>query len=127
MENITKSPGGPPLARVRTAAGGTVVRWCGDRAAGPGEYHVEWDVDEDLAWGRNAGPAPDPGPLVRSDGSRVVLRGRLWLDEDGVAVLSLPGTNILLDVAGRLPDGVAGTWIELAVERARASLHPYWL
>ncbi|WP_223243924.1 hypothetical protein [Streptomyces sp. CBMA156] len=127
IEKIAQFPGSPLLAQVKTAFGHTAVRWCGDPAAGPGEYHVEWTVDEDIAWGRNAKPAAGSGPEVRQGGHCVVLRGRLNSTEDGAALFDLDGTQILLDLAAPLPEGVGGTWVELYVEREKIALYPYQL
>ncbi|WP_405903120.1 hypothetical protein OG696_18925 [Streptomyces sp. NBC_00656] len=115
------------MAQIRTSFGVTAVRWCGDQAAEPGEYHVEWTCDEDTAWGRNAKPAADTGPGVRPGRHGVVLRGRLNLTVDGTAVMDLDGTQILLDLAAPLPEGVAGTWVELFLEREKVALHPFLL
>ncbi|MDI2127533.1 hypothetical protein [Yinghuangia seranimata] len=120
-------PGDPVLARVATPCGRTTVRWCGDPDAAPGAFHVEWTVDEDLLWGGNARAASVAAPEVRADGDRVVLRGVLDVTEDGAGVLTLAGTLVLLDVAAPLPDGVDGTWVEVAVERRNAALFPYRL
>ncbi|MFD6888895.1 hypothetical protein [Streptomyces sp. NPDC059957] len=69
-------PGLPLLARVRTPYGELAAAWCGDPAAEPGEYHVEWTIDEDVTWGRNAGPAdPEAGPgiLIGSECARTLF------------------------------------------------------
>ncbi|MEV7930581.1 hypothetical protein [Kitasatospora sp. NPDC088779] len=127
VEKIASFPGSPVLAQVKTAFGRTAVRWCGDPTAGPGEYHVEWTVDEDIIWGRNAKSAVGAGPDIRPGGDCVVLRGRLNLTGDGVGVLDVDGTAILLDLAGPMPDGAIGTWVELHIERERIALYPYEL
>ncbi|MFJ5837757.1 hypothetical protein ACIQGO_13505 [Streptomyces shenzhenensis] len=127
LVKIARFPGTPWLADVRTSFGHTAVRWCGDRAAEPGEYHVEWTIDEDIVWGRNAKSAAGTGPGLRTGGHCVVLQGRLGLTEDGAALLDLDGTTILLDLADPLPEGVAGTWVELFVEREKIALYPYEL
>ncbi|MEK0099797.1 hypothetical protein WDA79_15145 [Streptomyces sp. A475] len=64
------------------------------------------------------------GPGVRPGGHCVVLRGRLNLTDDGTAVLDFDGTQILLDLADPLPEGVAGTWVELFIEREKIALYP---
>jgi hypothetical protein len=46
---------------------------------------------------------------------------------DGAGVLDLDGTQILLDLAEPLPEGVAGTWAELYLEREKIALYPYEL
>jgi hypothetical protein len=112
------------LAQIRTAFGRTAARWCGDHAAAPGEYDVEWTLEETVTWGRNARPASGTGPGVRPGGHCVVLRGRLSLTEDGAAVLRLDDADIPLDVAGPLPADVDGTWVELFVEREKIALRP---
>ncbi|MGQ4490632.1 hypothetical protein ACN6LM_001349 [Streptomyces sp. SAS_281] len=127
LVKVAKFPWSPWLAQVRTSFGGTAVRWCGDQAAQPGKYHVEWTVDEDIVWGRNARPADGAGPGVRPGGHCVVLRGRLNLTDNGAAVLDFDGSQILLDLAGPLPEGTDGTWVELHIEREKIALHPYEL
>ncbi|MFG2532984.1 hypothetical protein [Streptomyces sp. NPDC048516] len=124
LVKAAKVPGTPWLAEVRTPFGHTAVRWCGDRGAEPGEYHVEWTIDEDIAWGRNAKPAAGSGPGLRTGGHCVVLRGRLSLTEDGAALLDLDGTTLLLGLADPLPEGVGGTWVELFIEREKIALYP---
>ncbi|MFF1555922.1 hypothetical protein [Streptomyces sp. NPDC058279] len=127
LKKVAKFPWSPWLAHIRTPFGETMVRWCGDQTALPSEFHVEWTVDEDIAWGRNAKPAVGVGPGVRPGGHCVVLRGRLNLTVDGAAVLDFGGTQIPLDLADPLPEGVAGTWVELFVEREKIALYPYEL
>ncbi|MDX2835391.1 hypothetical protein [Streptomyces scabiei] len=127
LVKIATFPGTPLLAQVRTGFGHTGVRWCGDRAAEPGAYHVEWSIDEDIVWGRNAKPAAGVGPGLRTGGHCVVLRGRLILKEDGAALLDLDGSTVLLDLVEPLPDGVAGSWVELFIDRNNVALHPYEL
>ncbi|MET8277122.1 hypothetical protein [Streptomyces sp. NPDC005096] len=119
LVKVAKFPGSPWLADVRTSFGHTAVRWCGDRAAEPGEYHVEWTIDEDIVWGQNAKLAVGIGPGLRTGGHCVVLRGLLSLTEDGAAVLDLDGANILLDLADPLPEDIAGTWVELFIDREK--------
>ncbi|MFI9809453.1 hypothetical protein ACIHEJ_34765 [Streptomyces sp. NPDC052301] len=125
LEKVAKFPWSPWLAQIRTPFGRTAVRWCGDQNAEPGEYHVEWTVDEDIVWGRNAKPAAESGPGVRAGGHCVVLRGRLNPTEDGSAVLDLDGSLILLNLDTLLPADVAEAWVELFIERYRISLYPY--
>ncbi|MEV4428576.1 hypothetical protein AB0K23_25010 [Streptomyces sp. NPDC049602] len=127
LVKVAKDSGHLCLADVRTPLGRILVRWCGDRAAEPGEYRVEWTIDEDIVWGQNAKPAAGIGPGLRTDGHDVVLRGRLSLTEDGAAVLGLDGTNILLDLADPLPEDVADRWVEIFIDRERTMLYPYTL
>ncbi|MET9503633.1 hypothetical protein ABZY42_18225 [Streptomyces sp. NPDC006622] len=127
LVKVARFPGTPWLAHVRTSFGHTAVRWCGDRAAEPGEYHVEWTIDEHIVRGRNAEPAAGIGPGLRTGGHCVVLRGRLSLTEGGAALLDLDGTTILLDLPDQLPERVAGTWVELFIEREKIALYPYEL
>ncbi|KAB7845516.1 hypothetical protein [Streptomyces mobaraensis] len=115
----------PPRARVRTAWGRAVVRWCGPPGAADGAYAVEWTVDEDVTWGRNTRPAAVPAPGLRPEGDRVVLRGRLHADGDGTAWLAWGPATVLLDVTGPLPDGADGQWVELRCPAARVALYPY--
>ncbi|MER5961447.1 hypothetical protein [Streptomyces sp. NPDC002057] len=127
LVKVAGSPGTCVLASVRTSFGQATVRWCGSPTAEPGAYHVEWTIDEAVTWGRNAQPAAGIGPGLRSDGRDVVLRGQLNVTEDGAALLELGGTQILLDLADRLPSGAAGGWVELFIEGEKAALYPYEL
>lgn len=52
----------------------------GDLEEADGQHLIEWTVDEDILWGRNAGPAAITEPGFWPDGDRVVLRGRLHFD-----------------------------------------------
>ncbi|MEU8776593.1 hypothetical protein [Streptomyces sp. NPDC048606] len=42
-------------------------------------------------------------------------------------MLDLDDAIILLDLAEPLPDDVAGTWVELFIEREKIALYPYEL
>ncbi|MGQ4418514.1 hypothetical protein ACN6LA_005287 [Streptomyces sp. SAS_269] len=127
LGKVAKFHGSPWLADVRTSFGHTAVRWCGDPAAKPGEYHVEWTIDEDIVWGWNAKPAVGTGPGLRTGGHCVVLRGRLSVTDDGATLLDFDGTNMLLDLVDPLPEDVANQWVELFIEREKVSLYPYLL
>lgn len=115
------------MAQIQTTFGRTALRWCGEQDASAGPYHVEWTIDEEISWGRNAEPAAEAVPGVKAAGHCVIVRGRVELTADGAAVLDLDGTQILLDLADPLPADVAGTWIELYLEREKIALYPYEL
>ncbi|MGW7660778.1 hypothetical protein [Streptomyces sp. NPDC054756] len=127
LVKVAKFPGRPWLANVQTSFGGAAVRWCGDQAAEPGEYRVEWTIDQDIVWGHNAKPAVGTGPGLRTGGHCVVVRGRLNLTEDGAALLDFAGTKVLLNLADPLPEDVADTWVELFIEHDKVSVCPYAL
>ena len=72
---------------------------------------TSWLADVRASCGRTVGPwCGDPaagiGPGLRT-----------CLAEDGAALLDLDGTIVLLGLAGRLPNGVEGTWVEFFHER----------
>lgn len=117
------------LARVRTPLGEVTARWAGDPAAEPGEYQVEWTVDEDLVWGRNAeAAAPEDRTGVREGGhGTVVLWGWLDAEEDGSLVLRLGEALVQLDAAGVVPGGVMPGWVRLRLDRGQVVLYPYHL
>ncbi|MFI0717247.1 hypothetical protein ACH4SK_43195 [Streptomyces inhibens] len=90
------------------------------------EHHVEWTVNEDIAWAENSWPIASATPELREDGNHIVFRGRLSLIEDGAALLDVGGTLILFHLVGpRPPDGADGSWIEVHVGRNNVSLWPY--
>ncbi|MEX2985742.1 hypothetical protein [Streptomyces sp. C36] len=49
------------------------------------------------------------------------------LEMDGIAVLELAGSQILLDTADPLPTEIDGTWVELRFERDHVAIYPYEL
>jgi hypothetical protein len=69
VEKIDKFPWSPVVAQIQTPVGRTAVRWCGEPDAAAGQYHVEWTIDEEICWGRNAKPATEAtAALVRQPG-----------------------------------------------------------
>ncbi|BDM70305.1 hypothetical protein HEK616_37920 [Streptomyces nigrescens] len=104
-----------------------MVRWPGAPEDVERGHHVEWTVEEDIAWAGNTRPTADTTPALHEDGDQIVLRGRLNLTGDGAAFLDLgSGTQILFDLADPPPpDEVHGTWVEIRVRRESVSLWPY--
>jgi hypothetical protein len=124
-EAVQQSSSTHPSVRVHSAVGAAVVLWRGALDATGREQHVEWTVDEEIFWARNAGPAASATPELREDGDRIVFRGRLSLTEDGAAVLDVGGALVLFDVAEPSPpDDADGSWIEVQVGRESVSVWP---
>ncbi|MFF7328252.1 hypothetical protein [[Kitasatospora] papulosa] len=120
---------GRATVRVRSEVGTAVAFWCGEPTGVGREHHVEWTVEEDVAWGVNTRPASSFSPGVdEEEGGRIAFRGRLGLTGDGGAMLEVAGTHILFDLANPPPStAVDGTWVEISVERNTVSLWPYLL
>jgi hypothetical protein len=121
---ILGSPDGVSLARIRTATDDATVRWCENWGASVGTHRVEWHVCEDLVWGVTAFPAPAPGPALRSDGDRVVFRGRFDRNEPAFGTVQVDGIHIMFDLAGDWPVNTDGTWIEVHADPAHVELYP---
>ena len=117
----------PLLAQIRTSFGHTAVRWCGAPNITSGQYHVEWTIDEEIAWGLNSRPASETSPALEQGGHCVIVRGRLTLTTDGAAVLDLDGDQILLDVVGHIPAAADGSWMNFYLHREDIALYPYQL
>lgn len=115
----------PDVVRVHAPVGTAVVGWRGTSAPLGGPCHVEWDIDVDLAWGRNAHACDGPSAELREDGEDVVFRGLLSLGGGG-AVLDVGGAAVLLDL-GAAPPSEAPRWIEFRVPAARVTVWPYEL
>lgn len=113
VEKTVELPWSPLLAQIRTSFGHTAVRWCGEPNITSGQYHVEWTIDEEIAWGHNARPTSETSPALEHGGHCVIVRGRLTLTTDGAAVLDLDGGQILLDVVGHIPAVADGSWVNL--------------
>ncbi|MFF3554214.1 hypothetical protein ACFYXL_12450 [Streptomyces tsukubensis] len=126
VEAVPPARSGPVFVRVHSAVGTAVVVWQGAPQAVGREHYVEWTVDEDIVWSENAWPSADGTFELREDADRIVLRGWLSLDEDGVAVLDVGGSVILFDLANPpLPDGVNGSWVEVRVAPVNVTVWPY--
>ncbi|MGV9341275.1 hypothetical protein [Streptomyces sp. NPDC003688] len=111
--------------RVHTPIGSAVVLWRGDPREADGRHLVEWTVDEDIRWGRNARSAAVPEPELRQDGDRVSLRGRLRPTDDGAVCLQLGHWSVLLDPATPVPDDLDGSWVRIDVASENVALYPY--
>ncbi|MFF4249392.1 hypothetical protein ACFYY2_33740 [Streptomyces sp. NPDC001822] len=129
VDAVGQGVDGRVTVRVRSEVGAAAALWCGDPAGVGREHHVEWTVDEDVAWGNNMGPATSFSPGVdEEEGDRIVFRGRLGLTGDGGALLEVAEAHIFLDLADPPPSkAVDGTWVEISVERNSVSLWPYLL
>ena len=129
VEAVGQVADGRARVRVRSEVGAVAAFWCGDPTGVGREHHVEWTVEEDMAWGGNTRPATSfsPGVDEEEDG-RIVFRGRLGLTGGGGAMLEVAGAHILFDLADPPPStAVDGTWVEISVERNSVSLWPYLL
>ncbi|MFD7974332.1 hypothetical protein [Streptomyces sp. NPDC059071] len=126
VEAVQRAQQGAMFVRVHSAVGTAEVLWQGTPQAVGRDHHVEWTVDEDIVWTENTRPCTDGRPELREDGGRIVFRGRLSLDADGVAVLDVGGSVLLFDLADPpLPDGVDGSWVEVRVAADNVTVWPY--
>ncbi|MFD6415207.1 hypothetical protein [Streptomyces sp. NPDC060194] len=127
VEAAWRDAEGTPWVRVRTEAGVATAKWCGEPTAAGNEHHVEWTVDEDAVWGVNAHVVEDARSALTEDGERLVFRGRLQLDHDGVFTLSVGDWLVMFD-GGTPPPGLAdGECVEVSADRTSATLYPYLL
>ncbi|WP_405669046.1 hypothetical protein OG379_41180 (plasmid) [Streptomyces sp. NBC_01166] len=103
-----------------------VVLWQGIPEAAGREHHVEWTVDEDIAWMVNAWPSAAIVSELREDGGRIVFRGQLSLFEDRGAVLDVGGTQILFDLTDPpLPEDADGSWVEVRAAWDHVTVWPF--
>lgn len=124
-----RSSDGALLAEVKTSVGTAVVRWSDDPPVTPGAHHVEWELDQEFRWGLNCFRAEVEEPRVCQDERGIVFRGRLAVEGTGsvprFAHLELAGAVIDLGHVDGLPEGVAGSWVEIHVEPDKVKVHPY--
>lgn len=116
-----------PIAQIATPIGRTAVPWCGAPDAPPGQYHVEWAVDMAITWGLTAKPADETGPAILAGAHCVILRGHLSLTPDGVGVLDLDGSLVLVEFTEPPPPEADGVWTQLHVPHKDLHLYPYEL
>jgi hypothetical protein len=117
-------PRRPMTVRVHSPIGGVTVRWRGDPDEADGLRHVEWSVDEEIAWGRNTRPAAIAEPRLLQEGDRIVLCGRLHLTGDGAAALEMGDAQILFDVATPPTENIDRAWVEISVQANAVTLWP---
>ncbi|MET9049568.1 hypothetical protein ABZW50_00225 [Streptomyces bacillaris] len=76
VEAVGQVAGGRATVRVRSEVGAAAALWCGDPTGVGREHHVEWTVEEAVAWGGNTRPATSFSPGVdEEEGGRIVFRG----------------------------------------------------
>ena len=117
----------PPVVAFETPIGGGTGCWFAERPTPGQSYFVEFDVEEELTWGQQIVPtSSDEISLSTTDGW-VRFRARCESDHDGVVLLSLGGSLVMLDVAD-VPAGLpAGTSVELTLDGRTIRLFPYQL
>lgn len=115
--------------RIRFAHKGVeaVGWWQARQDAEPGWFHVEIDAPDPLEWGRDiVATSSEPGcpVLLAGEGEAVVLTGELLeLGDDGVGVVSLGESSVIIETTGGAPAGVTGRRVSLTV--VRLDLFPY--
>jgi hypothetical protein len=131
VDKVTRSPDGATLAEVRTSVGTVVARWCGDLGATLGTHHVEWELDEEFQWGLNCSQVEIEEPSLRQNEHGTFFRGRLGLEKtasvQAFAHLELADAVIDLGPIDALPEGAAGSWVELHLKPETISVYPYLL
>lgn len=131
VEEVTRSADDATLVEVRTSVGSAAAHWCGDLGATPGAHHVEWELDEEFRWGLNCSQVDVEGPHLCQNERGVFFRGRLHLDGaasvPAFAHLELADAVIDLGHVDALPEGVAGSWVELHLGPENVKVYPYLL
>ncbi|MGW4651496.1 hypothetical protein [Kitasatospora sp. NPDC004289] len=116
------------MVRFHTSVGSAVAVWRGDPFEVAGRHYIEWTVREEILWGLNTRPTPLTEPGIREDAGHVVLRGRLELVEEPLAVLDLGDSPVWFEIGSPPPpDGIDGTWVEITVAADKVELYPYRL
>ncbi|WP_418960292.1 hypothetical protein [Streptomyces tritici] len=114
-----------PTVRVHTPIGSAVGVWHGDPREAEGRHLVEWTVDEDIHWGRNAWPAAAAEARLWQAGGQVNMSGHLELLDDGAACLRMGHWLVLLDVVSPVPREREGSWVRISVGSESVALYPY--
>jgi hypothetical protein len=113
---------------VRTSVGTVSARWYGDPGSAPGVHDVEWELDEEFRWGLNCSPATTEEPHVGQNGREVSFRGQLGLvgTASALALAHLELADAVIDL-GRieaLPEGTAGSWVEVCLRPEKITVYP---
>jgi hypothetical protein len=131
VEGVVRSADDGALVEVRTSVGTVAARWCGALDATPGAHHVEWELDEEFRWGLNCSRVEVEEPHLWQNERGVFFRGRLGLEEaasvPAFAHLELAGALIPLGHIDALPEGIAGSWVELHLGPEKVKVYPYLL
>ncbi|WP_177320643.1 hypothetical protein [Lentzea waywayandensis] len=129
VERVVRSSDDVVLAYVRTSVGLVVARWCGELEATPGAHHVEWELDEEFRWGLNCSEVEVGEPLVRENERGIFVQGQLGLEAadqgSAFAHLEFADALILLGHINGLPEGMAGSWVELHLPHEKVKVYPY--
>jgi hypothetical protein len=129
VEGVIRSPDDAVLVEVRTSVGTVVARWCGDLEATLGAHHVEWELDEEFRWGLNCSQVEVEEPYLCQNERGVFFRSRLGLEETApvpaFAHLELADALIILGHIDALPEGMAGSWVELHLKPEKVKVYPY--
>lgn len=119
------------MVEVRTPVGTVAAHWVADQRPVPGAHHVEWELDEEFRWGLNCSRAEVGEPRLCQNERRIYSRGRLGLEATAsvpaFAYLELVDAVIALGHIDALPEGAAGSWIELRLEPENVEVYPYLL
>ena len=92
-------------------------------------HHVEWELDDDFRWGINCAQVEIEEPCLSQTERGVVFRGRLGVvgtaSEPALTHLELADAIIDLGHIDALPDGMAGSWVELYLAPEKIKVYPF--
>jgi hypothetical protein len=129
VERLTRFPDDTALVEVRTSVGTVAARWCGGPEAVPGVHHVEWELDDEFRWGINCVQVESEESCLSRTGRGVAFRGRLGVvgtaSEPALMHLELADAVIDLGHIAGLPDGMAGSWVELYLALEKIKVYPF--
>ncbi|WP_052121202.1 hypothetical protein [Amycolatopsis sp. MJM2582] len=129
LVQVERHPDDAGLVTVRTSVGTVPASWAGNPETATGEHHIEWELDEEFRWGSNCSPVAIEEPRLYNDEREVFYRGRLGLTEieaaQPLAHLEMAGAVIDLGPIAGLPQGMAGTWVEINLRPEKIKIHPY--
>jgi hypothetical protein len=121
------SGGSPPIVAFETTFGSGAGCWTTELPTPGRSYHVEFEIEDELAWGQQVRLASGDGVSLAIVGGDVRIRAGCEAVDGGLVTLSVGGSLLMVEVADAPVDLAAGTVVEVVLEKQAIRLFPYEL
>ena len=123
----TVSEDSPPIVAFETPFGSGAGCWAAEPPTPGRSYYVEFQIEDELEWGAQVRPASGDGVPLSTAGDDVRFRARCQAIDGGLVTLSVGDSLAMVEVADAPTSLVAGTVLEVVVDRRAVRLFPYEL
>jgi len=117
----------PPIVVFETPFGSGAGCWAAEPPTSGRSYYVEFQIEDELEWGAQVRPMSGDGVPLSTTGDDVRFRAGCEAVEGGLVTLSVGDSLVMVEVVDA-PEGLmAGTAVEVVVDRRAIQLCPYEL